>query len=37
MKNIWRGVWRKYMEKRLSVENDWDGEVHCPEVMVCQC
>ena len=24
-------IWRKYMEKLLNVENDWDGEVDCPE------
>ena len=30
MNNI---LWRKYMEKLLNVENDWDGEVDCPEVM----
>ena len=36
MKDIWRKyIWRKYMEKLLiNVENDWDGEVNCPEVMV---
>ena len=28
-----RNVWIKYMEKLLNVENDWDGEVDCPEVM----
>ena len=32
MKNIW-----KYMEKLLNVENDWDGEVDCPEVMGPRC
>ena len=26
-------IWRKYMEKLLNVENDWDGEVDFPEVM----
>ena len=26
-------IWRKYMEKLLNVENDWDGEVDCPELM----
>ena len=26
-------IWRKYMEKHLNFENDWDGEVYCPEVM----
>ena len=26
-------IWRKYVEKLLNVENDWDGEVDCPEVM----
>ena len=25
------------MEKRLNVENDWDGEVNCPEVMGPHC
>ena len=29
-----KNIWRKYMEKLLNVENDWDGEVDCPEVMV---
>ena len=28
-----KNVWRKYMEKLLNVENDWDGEVDCPEVI----
>ena len=28
-----KNIWRKYMEKRLNMENDWDGEVDCPEVM----
>ena len=27
-----KNIWRKYMEKLLNVENDWDGEVDCPEV-----
>ena len=26
-------VTRIHMEKLLNVENDWDGEVDCPEVM----
>ena len=26
-------IWRKYMEKLLNVENDWDGDVGCPEVI----
>ena len=26
-------IWRKYIEKLLNVENDWDGKVDCPEVM----
>ena len=30
-------IWRKYMEKLLNVENDWDGEVDCPEVMWPRC
>ena len=30
-------IWRKYMEKLLNVENDWDGEVNCPEVMGPRC
>ena len=25
------------MEKLLNVENDWDGEVDCPEVMGPHC
>ena len=28
-----KNIWRKYMEKLLNVENDWDGEVYYPEVM----
>ena len=28
-----KNIWRKYMEKLLNVENDWDSEVDCPEVM----
>ena len=28
-----KNIWRKYMEKLLNVENDWDGEVDCPGVM----
>ena len=32
-----KNIWRKYMEKLLNVENDWDGEVDCPEVMVPRC
>ena len=28
-----KSIWRKYVEKLLNVENDWDGEVDCPEVM----
>ena len=28
-----KNIWRKYMEKVLNLENDWDGEVDCPEVM----
>ena len=27
-----KNIWRKYMEKLLNVENDWDGEVDCSEV-----
>ena len=26
-------IWRKYMEKLLNVENDWDGDVDCPGMM----
>ena len=26
-------VWRKYMEKLINVENRWDDDVDCPEVM----
>ena len=32
-----KNIWRKYMEKLLNVENDWDGEVDCPEVMGPYC
>ena len=28
-----KNIWRKCMEKLLNVENNWDGEVDCPEVM----
>ena len=28
-----KNIWRMYIEKLLNVENDWDGEVDCPEVM----
>ena len=28
-----KNIWRKYMEKLLNVENDWDGEVDYLEVM----
>ena len=30
-------MWGKYMERLLGVENDWDGEVDCPEVMGPHC
>ena len=32
-----KNIWRKYMDKLLNVENDWDGEVDCPEVMGPHC
>ena len=32
-----KNIWRKYMEKLLNVENDWDGEVYFPEVMGPHC
>ena len=32
-----KDIWKKYMEKLINVENDWDGEVDCPEVMVPHC
>ena len=32
-----KNIWRKYMEKLLNVENDWDGEGDCPEVMGPRC
>ena len=35
--NGMKNIWRKYMEKLLNVENDWDGEVDCPEVMRPHC
>ena len=28
-----KNIWRKYMEKHLDVENDWDVDMHCPVVM----
>ena len=28
-----KNIWRIYMEKLLNVENDWNREVDCPEVM----
>ena len=28
-----KNIWRKYVEKLLNVEHDWDGEVDCPKVM----
>ena len=28
-----KNISRKYMEKLLNVENDWDGEVDCPGLM----
>ena len=28
-----KNIWRKYVEKLLNVENDWDGEVDFPEMM----
>ena len=30
-------IWRKYMEKFLNVENNWDGYVDYPEVMGSCC
>ena len=32
-----KNIWRKYMEKLLNVENDWDGEMDCPEMMGPRC
>ena len=32
-----KNIWRKYMEKLLNVENNWDGEVDCPEVIGPHC
>ena len=28
-----KNIWRKYMERLINVENDWDGKVDCPEVI----
>ena len=28
-----KNIWRKYMEKLLNAENDWDGKVDCHEVL----
>ena len=30
-------IWRKYIDKLVNVENDWDGKVDCPEVMGPWC
>ena len=32
-----KNIWRKYMEKLLNVENDWDGEVDYPQVTGPRC
>ena len=32
-----KNICRKYMEKLLNVENDWDGKVDCPEVTGPRC
>ena len=32
-----KDIWMKYMEKLLNVENDWDCDVDCPEVMGSCC
>ena len=32
-----KNIWRKYMEKLPNVENDWDGDVDCTEVMGPRC
>ena len=28
-----KNIWRKYRKKPIHVENAWDGDVDCPEVM----
>ena len=28
-----KNIWRKYMEKFINAETEWDGEVDCPEIM----
>ena len=28
-----KNIWRNFMEKLIHVENNWDGDVDCPEVM----
>ena len=33
MSDCMKNIWRKYMEKLLNVENEWDGEVDFHEVM----
>ena len=35
--DVMNNIWRKYMEKLLNVENDWDDEVDCPEVTGPRC
>ena len=32
-----KNIWRKYMEKLLNVENDWNGEVDCLEMTGPRC
>ena len=32
-----KNIWRKYMEKLIIVENDWDGGADCPEVIGPHC
>ena len=32
-----KNILMKYMENLLNVENDWDGEVDCPEGMGPHC
>ena len=35
--DVMKNIWRKYMEKFLNGENNWDGEVYCPEVVGPRC
>ena len=35
--DVMKNIWRKNMEKLLNVENEWYGDVDCPEVIGSCC